>query len=109
MPIRLLKNEPLYDGAYRADIGRLLVKLPNGTQYISVGSEIVNGESVTLLLVSSKPRAEMVEVDKTINGWLKINMFNFKYRLPSSNHNVILKATGYDVDNDVYVYRIIFA
>jgi hypothetical protein len=81
-----------------------MVKIPNASTYVSAG---MDGDKI-VLLISTKPRAEMLSVTKTTNGYLNVNMFNFRHILPDKNKNVILNAKGYDIDNDAYVYHIQF-
>jgi hypothetical protein len=105
MPITVLKNKPLYDGWYRADIGRLAVKIPNATRYVSIGRDETDH---IVLLMSTKQRADMVDTNITANGYVRLNLFNFKYTLPDTNANVIAVAKGYDISNDAYIYQLKF-
>jgi hypothetical protein len=106
--IHLLANKSSTNGVYKADVGRLTVKLPNVTNYVSAATDDSKGDGVLVLLFGISPMAEMLKVERTLNDQLKISLFNFKDILPMHDCKCRIVSTGYNIDNDAYVYYVYF-
>lgn len=106
--IHPLVNKSSNNGVYKADVGRLTIKLQNVTNYVSAATDDAKDDNILVLLFSTSPMAEMLKVERTLNNNLKVSLFNFKDILPMHDCKCRVVSAGYNIDNDAYVYYVYF-